>query len=710
MVSPVKIPRTPREAVHRARQMLAMVSERRRGWSPVGREEVPRLAPAGAGGGYWPPAPTGAATAVAARWPASIPATLRHADRVLEGRFRLLGWSDIRWPIPIDWHFEPLQGRRAPMRHWRAIPFLNADEVGDHKVLWELNRQQYLVTLAQAKLLSGDARYSRHAVRLMTEWLEANPPAWGINWASSLEVAFRAISWLWTIRLLGAEPAFESGELRAVEEGLYCHGRHLERHLSTYFSPNTHLTGEALALLYLGLALQNGPAPKRWEDLGREILLEELTRQVQPDGTHFEQSPWYHRYTIDFYLHALLLGGWTPGQTEALRTTLREMTRALVHLVRPDGSLPLVGDDDGGSLLRLDETSITDARGTLALAGAVLRQSEAKFLAGSAPVSLWWLLGTEGVNRYDELPTAPPAELSVQLGNAGWHLMRDSWDGEANWLFFDAGPVGALSGGHGHADVLTFEACVDGRPVLVDPGTGAYVGELRDRLRGTAAHNGLTIADESSSIPGGPFRWRTRATGRTIRVVQGERARLIVAEQDGFERLDPPVEQQRSLVAVERAGWVVEDVVSGRAARKVAQHFQCGVEVRVEWIDGHPLLLPAGGRRGLLMLAAAPGTWTYAEGLVSPGYGQAQSAPHLSFEWSAGVSRCPVLLLCTKRPDHIRFGWEVSDTAFQLEVTVDGEHHLISLGGLEPGPSSVKWSVDGRLAGRILPTPPPDRA
>ena len=36
---------------------------------------------------------------------------------------------------------------------------------------------------------------------------------------------------------------------------LYLNGRHLETYLSTYFSPNTHLTGEALGLFYLGTLL-----------------------------------------------------------------------------------------------------------------------------------------------------------------------------------------------------------------------------------------------------------------------------------------------------------------------------------------------------------------------------------------------------------------------------------------------------------------------
>jgi hypothetical protein len=43
--------------------------------------------------------------------------------------------------------------------------------------------------------------------------------------------------------------------LLEIERSLYAQGRHIESYLSTYFSPNTHLTGEALGLYYLGTCL-----------------------------------------------------------------------------------------------------------------------------------------------------------------------------------------------------------------------------------------------------------------------------------------------------------------------------------------------------------------------------------------------------------------------------------------------------------------------
>ena len=63
----------------------------------------------------------------------------------------------------IDWHLDPVHGKRAPLDPWFKIPFLDFAVVGDHKVTWELNRHQHLVTLAKARLLSGDKKTSTFA-------------------------------------------------------------------------------------------------------------------------------------------------------------------------------------------------------------------------------------------------------------------------------------------------------------------------------------------------------------------------------------------------------------------------------------------------------------------------------------------------------------------------------------------------------------------
>ncbi|MCU0635701.1 MAG: hypothetical protein MUE41_12570, partial [Gemmatimonadaceae bacterium] len=90
-------------------------------------------------------------------------ALVARADLVCADRFPLLGHAALDYGSPPDWQRDPVSGMRAPMRHWSLVPYLDADVVGDHKVTWEVNRHQWLLWLAQAWRLTGDARYPRHA-------------------------------------------------------------------------------------------------------------------------------------------------------------------------------------------------------------------------------------------------------------------------------------------------------------------------------------------------------------------------------------------------------------------------------------------------------------------------------------------------------------------------------------------------------------------
>src|SRR5581483_6622484 len=91
--------------------------------------------------------------------------------------------------------------KRAPLAPWFRINFLDFGLVGDHKVIWELNRHQHLVTLAKAWCLSDDQRYASELEAEWYSWQKDNPYPLGINWASTLEVAFRTMSWLWVRQL-----------------------------------------------------------------------------------------------------------------------------------------------------------------------------------------------------------------------------------------------------------------------------------------------------------------------------------------------------------------------------------------------------------------------------------------------------------------------------------------------------------------------------
>src|SRR5262249_14521656 len=129
----------------------------------------------------------------------------------------------------------------------------------------------------------------------------------GINWASSLELALRVISWLWAWHLCAESVTLSPRFVTRLLEHLIAHGCHIESYLSHFFSPNTHLTGEALGMFYLGASVPELRRAVRWRRIGFRVLMEQLFSQVRDDGMHFEQSSYYQRYTADYYLHLWIL-------------------------------------------------------------------------------------------------------------------------------------------------------------------------------------------------------------------------------------------------------------------------------------------------------------------------------------------------------------------------------------------------------------------
>src|SRR5262249_20373968 len=150
--------------------------------------------------------------------------------------------------------------------------------------------------------LTGNEWYARTFVQDVRAWIRANPPGVGINWASSLEVALRLMSWCWALMLLRASSASSPELFLDMLVAIRAHASHVERYLSHYLAANTPLTGEALGLFFGGFLFPDLREAPRWRALGARILLQQLERQVLPDGVYFEQSTCYQRYTVETYL------------------------------------------------------------------------------------------------------------------------------------------------------------------------------------------------------------------------------------------------------------------------------------------------------------------------------------------------------------------------------------------------------------------------
>jgi len=476
-------------------------------------------------------------------------AIIDRADRAIQGRFDLLGFENLSFGNPPDWLLEPVSGKRAPFDHWSVIDYLNPAITGDKKITWELNRHQHFVTLGQAYWLTLDEKYAEAFVAQATSWMDANPPKLGINWVSSLELAFRSISWLWALHLFAESPRLTSGFVLRLLKHLLAHGLHIQSYLSSYFSPNTHLTGEALGLFYLGSVLPEFRCADDWRDRGLEIMLDELAHQIRDDGVYFEHATYYHRYTADFYNHLIILaraGG--IALPEKVHQNLERIITHLVCIMRPDGSSPLVGDDDGGRLTVLGVRNPDDFRDTVATAAALCGRDDWKRAAGENAVETLWLLGPVVDARARQEVT--PIERSIVFRSSGQAVLRDEWSKDSAYTLMDCGPHGSLAYAHSHADALSIEFAALGKTWIVDPGTYTYTADraLRDWFRSTEAHNTATVDGQSQSVADGPFSWKCVAQSSLDDFIIDDGFDYVEGSHNGYERLADPVRHTRAVI------------------------------------------------------------------------------------------------------------------------------------------------------------------
>jgi uncharacterized heparinase superfamily protein len=567
---------------------------------------------------------------------------LKGAERAILGRFDVLGFRNLSFGNPIDWHLDPTTGKRTPLVHWSKIDYLNPNIAGDKKVTWELNRHAHFVTLGQAYWLTGDERFAEAFVSQASSWMDANPPKLGINWASSLELSFRVIAWIWALHLFADSDRLAPKFVSRLFKYLCAQARHIESYLSHYFSPNTHLTGEALGLFYLGAALPELNRASRWRDIGIRVLLDQLTQHICPDGVYFEQSSYYHRYTADFYTHLLVLA--RAANMKLPPEVEKRLSLSLDHLMfitRPDGTSPRYGDDDGGRLISLNPRPANDFRDTLATGAALLGRSDWKFVSGDSAIETLWLLGPEALAQYDEMEAIAPLETSKAFVDGGYYVMRDGWSQRGSYVLADCGPHGSSTGAHAHADALAIEYAVEGKTWLVDPGTFTYTGDatLRDQFRSTEAHNTMTVDGQPQSVPAGPFGWKHIAQSHLKRFITEADFDYLAGTHDGYERFDDPVNHTRSLLFLKSSDQfalpflVVRDQFDARKQHRYALRYHlapgCSVhtlhnEIKASDASGCRLSISAFGQEDLTSLIE--------DGWVSSCYGQRELAPVALFE------------------------------------------------------------------------------
>jgi hypothetical protein len=461
---------------------------------------------------------------------------------------------------PIDWQTDMLSGfrwsakSRSEQQFARHTGNLGADPIRPMEFgrLLHLPRMALLVQL-----------YPKLRKRVLTEcqaqildFAAANPVGKGIQWACALDVAIRTANLVLTHWLLRA-PSIRQSVSRKFEQTLaeiiHRHGMFLRANMR-FNAGNTgnHYLGEVTGLLFASNYFSPTHEVLDWEQCALQALQREVPRQFYTDGGHFEGSTSYHGFCTELLVWCLALGHQNRVGVALPDHVYQRAGRALdllEHVRTPSGGIVQFGDNDSARLFLLipqgDLLDFASARTRyLHLDGISEHESRAYFdedvLDYRGVVNLrvehtteWQLLSAVAGSDYPSrlrasavaqpqpsLPREPrlpgkwphqattsfPADGDLREGlriscfpESGVYVARSP----RLFLAVSAhtNPAQKLNLSHNHNDKLGVELYLDGRPVLIDPGSYVYtpLPDMRDAFRCSAAHNVPVVEGEEQN-------------------------------------------------------------------------------------------------------------------------------------------------------------------------------------------------------------------
>lgn len=635
--------------------------------------------------------------------------TIQQADKIRAHRFDILGSGEVEMGNSIDWHKDFKSGHKWPVEHHTRLQLISPTGGFDVKVPWELSRFHHALRLGQAYLYTQDEFYAKEVIEQVTDWIEKNPYEFGVNWAGPMDVAIRAVNWIWTMYFVFESKLLTDKILAQWLTSLQQHGEYLSKNLEDGWPHTNHLIANLTGLAYIGILFPEFSEAARWRSTGLKRLWEELDTQIYPDGASYEMSTSYHRLVTEMLLSVTALCVVNNIDIpEAAQARIHGMVDYIMTYTQPDGRAPQVGDIDNGRLLPLTVHSnpiqtVHDHRHLLALGSIVLERELNEWAGfveptkrgwGIAAAEEWqdsfWYFASDAAARLTDVlirMTARPNGISpdewvdlkpgvrvrakaltnrpISLEDitrsrgfeaTGMYIMRH----KDLFMTFDAGGVGTEGAGvHAHNDTLSITLHANGQSFLIDPGSYLYTSDpkARNRYRATSSHNTLQIGDrEINSLPENLFRLNEDARTSIDRWVSHNDYDLIDSMHTGYTRFDPPIVHHRQ-IWFDKPGrlWVMRDYLRLADGAKAPEDYETDVTLWFHFaqvpvrLDRTNNAIRAGQESGIGLMIVPVDEFalqvSQESGYYSPAFGLQENAPVARYSGQTKLPAEFVLLL-----------------------------------------------------------------
>jgi len=506
---------------------------------------------------------------------------LKKAEQIRHHHITLFDLTDHDLGAEIDWNYEYQANQKTPMAFAASIDYRDFAVTGDCKYVWELNRHHQLVPLSRAYRITGQDRFAEEVVRQIFGWIEQCPLGSGMNWRSPLELAIRLINWSYALELIRPSQLLSGSRTRQIATTVDYHLRSITHHYSHYSSANNHLIGEAAGVFIASSYFVSLHKTPFYRLQSKEILLQEIHNQIYRDGGSREQAIGYHLFVLELFLLAGLVARNTDNDfPKDYWDRLEKMLEFTGALSEGGNHLPMFGDCDDGYVLDLGDKD-DKARSLLGLGAVIFRRNDFKAWSKRCRESIFWLLGKEGIDRYQQMDIAKSQELnrSRSFPKTGYYLLQSGKYGEPDQISvtFDCGELGlGTLAAHGHADALSFTLRAGGEDIFVDSGTYDYFTypQWRKYFRGTRAHNTVTIDDADQSEMQELFLWGRKAQARCLRWEPNPNGGKVVGIHDGYTNIPGFVRHSRSIsLNGGESRVLVEDMIIGTGQHRASLYF-----------------------------------------------------------------------------------------------------------------------------------------
>jgi hypothetical protein len=349
----------------------------------------------------------------------------------------------------------------------------------DLRIVWEINRLQFLVTLAQVAVITGNRIYIDCALKIINRWVDENSYEPGPNWIDAQESGIRLVNVLLFKEIIERS----GGSVTLPRLFVFYHLKFILSKISINRVTHNHFFTESCSL-YASLLLLKPHFLSLASFFISKIIATEVNKQLDNNGFSYEGSSNYTLFICDAL--ALVSALEVDQNICHLSNNISYERFALccTALDLGNGDIVKIGDADCGRYIKVNW--VNDLSRDLEIeffyslsnnSNVAVQYLSFLFMRGALPQKIYKKSNSFYQNNRAGLFIITKQEKKIVV-YAGARCISDH-----------------VRIGHSHSDLMSFTYFVNGQNIFIDPGTFLYVNGLVQRrlLRTAKRHNCVLI-------------------------------------------------------------------------------------------------------------------------------------------------------------------------------------------------------------------------